>query len=48
MDFSLELGKEVLRGTPDVLRALLSDSWTSGSLATQDPIRGLPIKSFDT
>jgi hypothetical protein len=33
MDFSLELGKEVLRGTPDVLRALLSDvsdEWLSG------------------
>ena len=33
MDFSLELGKEVLRGTPDALRAMLSDlseDWLSG------------------
>jgi len=33
MDFSLELGTEVLRRTPDVLRALLSDlsgGWTTG------------------
>ena len=33
MDFSLELGTEVLRRTPDVLHALLtglSDDWTSG------------------
>jgi hypothetical protein len=33
MDFSLELGTEVLRQTPDVLRAMLSglaDDWTTG------------------
>jgi hypothetical protein len=33
MDFSLELGEEVLRGTPDVLQALLSDlsdEWLTG------------------
>lgn len=33
MDFSLEFGTEVLRGTPNVLRALLSnlsDEWLSG------------------
>jgi hypothetical protein len=33
MDFSLEIGKEVLRRTPGVLRALLSDlsdDWTAG------------------
>jgi DinB superfamily len=34
MDFSLELGKEVLHRTPDVLRAMLadvSDHWTSAA-----------------
>jgi hypothetical protein len=34
MDFSLELGTEVLRRTPDVLQALLvglSDDWTGGN-----------------
>ncbi len=33
MDFSLDLGKEVLRRTPSVLRAMLSeipDAWTAG------------------
>ncbi len=33
MDFSLELGEEVLRRTPGVLRAMLSelsDDWTAG------------------
>jgi DinB superfamily len=33
MDFSLDLGKEVLRRTPDALRAMLSDlsgDWTAG------------------
>jgi hypothetical protein len=33
MDFSLEAGKEVLRATPETLRALLSDlsdGWTAG------------------
>lgn len=33
MDFSLEFGKEVLRRSPDVLRAMLSDlsdDWTAG------------------
>ncbi len=33
MDFSLELGTEVLRRTPEVLHALLADlldDWTSG------------------
>jgi DinB superfamily len=34
MDFSLELGKEVLRRTPDVLHAMLSglsDDWVAAS-----------------
>src|SRR5688572_14817540 len=33
MDFSLELGKEVLRGTPEALQAMLSDlseDWITG------------------
>lgn len=36
MDFSLELGKEVLRRTPDVLQAMLSDrsdAWVAASEA---------------
>jgi hypothetical protein len=36
MDFSLERGTEVLRGTPEALRAMLanlSDDWTGGSEA---------------
>ena len=36
MDFSLELGKEVLRRTPDALRAMLSDlpeDWITGNEA---------------
>src|SRR6266511_2926945 len=48
MDFSLELGREVLRRTPDALQAMLSDlseDWVTGDEA---PDTCLPTKSSGT